>query len=44
MSGETGSSTIGIQDGSQTQGLQVAFNSLYLHDRMAIRIYNVPSG
>src|SRR5439155_17963677 len=37
-----GSSTIGIQDGSQIQGLQVVFNSLYLHDRMAIRIYNIP--
>jgi len=42
MTGETGSATIGIQDESQSQGLQVVFNSLYLHDRMAIRIFNIP--
>ncbi|MBI1951024.1 MAG: S8 family serine peptidase [Acidobacteria bacterium] len=42
MTLDTGSATIGIQDPSQSAGLLVAFNSIYLHDRMAIRIYNVP--
>src|SRR5262245_20311965 len=34
MDGAVGSATIGIQDASQTMGLQIAFNSLYLHDEM----------
>ncbi|PYT14876.1 MAG: hypothetical protein DMF51_07755 [Acidobacteria bacterium] len=42
MTADTGSATVGIQDGTQTVGLQVAFNSIYLHDRMAIRIYDIP--
>ena len=42
MTGDTGSATVGIQDPSQSVGLLVAFNSIYLHDGMAIRIYNVP--
>ncbi|OLC55098.1 MAG: hypothetical protein AUH92_02895 [Acidobacteria bacterium 13_1_40CM_4_69_4] len=42
MSADTGSATVGIQDGTQTVGLQIAFNSIYLHDRMAIRIYDIP--
>ena len=42
LTGNTGSATIGIQDGTQSVGLQIGFNSLYLHDRMAIRIYNIP--
>jgi len=42
LTADTGSATVGIQDGSQTVGLQVTFNSIYLHDQMAIRIYDVP--
>ncbi len=42
LTGDTGSATIGIQDGTQSTGLQIAFNSLYLHDQMAIRIYSIP--
>src|SRR5262245_23617503 len=42
MDGGVGSATIGIQDASQSTGLQVAFNSPYLHPGMAIRIYNIP--
>ena len=42
MTAGTNSATVGIQDATQAIGLQVAFNETYLHDRMAIRIYNVP--
>ncbi len=42
LTADTGSATVGIQDGTQTIGLQIAFNSIYLHDQMAIRIYDVP--
>jgi subtilisin family serine protease/DNA-binding beta-propeller fold protein YncE len=42
MTADTGSATIGIQDETQSIGLLVAFNRIYLHDRMAIRIYNAP--
>ena len=42
MSAGTGSATVGIQDATQSIGLQIAFDEAYLHDRMAIRIYNVP--
>ncbi|MGH9798149.1 MAG: choice-of-anchor D domain-containing protein, partial [Candidatus Polarisedimenticolia bacterium] len=36
VGGEIGSSTIGIQDGAGTRGVQLAFNSGYLHDRLAV--------
>ncbi|OLE66171.1 MAG: hypothetical protein AUG03_01140 [Acidobacteria bacterium 13_1_20CM_2_68_14] len=42
LTGNTGSATIGIQDGTKSVGLQVAFNSQYLHDRMSIRIFKIP--
>ena len=32
------SSTVGIQDASQTIGLQIAYNAYYVHDELAIRI------
>ncbi len=42
MVGRVDSATIGIQDGTQTQGLQVAFNAPYVHDGLAIRIDRTP--
>jgi thermitase len=33
------SSTVGIQNGAGTTGLQVAYNSAYLQDRMAVEIF-----
>ena len=42
MTAGTGNATVGIQDATQTIGLQIAFNETYLHDRMAIRVFNVP--
>lgn len=38
MSGVTSSATIGIQDASQTQGLQVAYNSAYAYEGLAVEI------
>jgi len=32
------SSTVGIQDASQTIGLQIAYNAYYVHDELAVRI------
>ena len=42
MSGLSDSATIGIQDGTQSRGLQVVFNAPYVHDGLAIRIYRTP--
>jgi subtilisin family serine protease len=36
VGGEIGSSTIGIQDGAGTRGVQLAFNSAYVHDRLTV--------
>jgi len=38
MAEPTYSCTIGIQDGTQTIGLMIAYEQYYLHDEMAIRI------
>ncbi|MBI4231006.1 MAG: choice-of-anchor D domain-containing protein [Planctomycetes bacterium] len=38
MTGDTTSSTVGIQNGSGTVGLNVAFNTDYVHDGLAVRI------
>lgn len=42
MTGDTTSATVGIQDGERTTGLQVAFDSDYVHDRLAVRIEAAP--
>ncbi|MCF8364318.1 MAG: T9SS type A sorting domain-containing protein [Bacteroidales bacterium] len=36
----TNSCTIGIENGSGNDGLQVAFNQAYLHEELAIRFFN----
>ncbi len=36
------SATVGIQDGTGTVGLEVAYNTAYLHDDLAIRIAALP--
>ena len=36
------SATIGIQNGTGTDGLQVVFNAPYVHDNLAVRIASVP--
>jgi len=41
--GPTDSATIGIENASGTDGLQVAYNSSYVHDNLAIKIYK-PNG
>ncbi|MCP4634822.1 MAG: T9SS type A sorting domain-containing protein [candidate division Zixibacteria bacterium] len=38
MSGELASSTIGIQNASQDDGLQVAYNTSYVHDNLSIKL------
>ncbi len=38
MEGVLNSATIGIQDASQTQGLQVAYNQAYVYDGLAVEI------
>ncbi|HKB07987.1 MAG TPA: S8 family serine peptidase, partial [Candidatus Polarisedimenticolia bacterium] len=38
MAAETRSSTVGIQNANGTIGLGIAFNSVYVHDQLAVRI------
>ncbi len=40
--GAVDSATVGIQDATRTVGLQVAFNQLYVHDDLAVRIAAIP--
>ncbi|MCB1182089.1 S8 family serine peptidase [bacterium] len=40
--GSPASYTVGIQDGTGTVGLQVAYNTAYLHDNMAIQFRSLP--
>ncbi len=42
VAGVLDSSTVGIQDGTKTDGLTVAFNTAYLHDELEIRLAAVP--
>ncbi len=42
MSGDVSDATVGIQNEAATDGLQVAFNSPYLHDALTVRIDAVP--
>ncbi len=42
MSDPTNSATIGIQNATKTDGLQIAFNANYIHDNLAIRIAAIP--
>lgn len=39
MSGDTQSATVGIQDSTKSIGLQIAYNSDYLKNNMAVRIW-----
>ncbi|MCF7918991.1 MAG: hypothetical protein K9N06_03635 [Candidatus Cloacimonetes bacterium] len=41
LSGDIDTNTIGIQDAGGTNGLQVCFNSDYLHEDMAIEFYQI---
>jgi hypothetical protein len=41
MEGALNSATIGIEDHTGTDGLQVVFNAPYMHDNLAIRIANL---
>ena len=41
MTGNTGNSTIGIQDSTRTVGLLVAFNQAFVRDSLAVRIVPV---
>ena len=38
----TNSATVGIQDQTAANGLNVAFNTTYLHDNLAVRIFAIP--
>ncbi|MBI3449432.1 MAG: choice-of-anchor D domain-containing protein [Acidobacteria bacterium] len=38
MTGPTNIATVGLQDGTQTDALQIAFNEPYVHDRLAVRL------
>ncbi len=40
--GDINSATVGIQNAAETVGLNVAFNTAYLHDNLAVRIFSVP--
>jgi subtilisin family serine protease len=42
MTGTTSQATVGIQDGSRTSGLQIAFNSGYVRDELAVQIGTEP--
>ena len=42
MAAPTNSATIGIQDGTGSDGLQVAFNTSYVTDGLAVRIWAIP--
>ncbi len=42
LEGTRVSASIGIQDGTRSRGLQIAFNAPYLHDDLAVHIDAVP--
>ncbi|MFZ1945928.1 MAG: S8 family serine peptidase [bacterium] len=42
MTGDVNSATVGMQNATMTDGLQVAYNADYLHDNLAIRLAKVP--
>lgn len=42
MRSPTGSATIGIQNATRDDGLQIAFNTDYVHDGLAVRIASTP--
>ncbi|HXI04056.1 MAG TPA: S8 family serine peptidase [Candidatus Saccharimonadales bacterium] len=42
VTGTTTSCTVGIQNATKTDGLEVAFNQTYLHDNLAVRIAAIP--
>ncbi len=42
LTGDVTSATIGIQDEAGLRGLEVAFNTPYLHDRLAVQIGQTP--
>ena len=42
MGSPNDSGTIGIQNAARDDGLQVAFNSSYVHDNLTVRIAAVP--
>ena len=42
MGSPNNSATIGIQNAAQTDGFNVAFNTAYVHDNLAVRIQAVP--
>jgi large repetitive protein len=42
LAGDVTSATVGIQDGTGTVGLGIAYNAAYLHEGMAVRIASNP--
>jgi hypothetical protein len=42
MAEPTGSATVGIQNDAGSDGLQVAYNTSYIHDNLAIKISRMP--
>jgi subtilisin family serine protease len=42
MPGVLNSATVGMQNGTRTDGLQMVFNGTYLHSNMAIKIATIP--
>jgi len=42
LTGVLDSATVGIQNATKTDGLNIAFNQAYLHDNLAIRIAAIP--
>ncbi|MFN2371015.1 MAG: S8 family serine peptidase, partial [Candidatus Krumholzibacteriia bacterium] len=42
MAEPTNSATLGIQDGTGSDGLQIAFNTAYVADGLAVRIWAIP--
>ncbi|MBE0565955.1 MAG: choice-of-anchor D domain-containing protein [Krumholzibacteria bacterium] len=42
MAEPTNSATVGIQDGTGSDGLQIAFNTAYVTDGLAVRIWAIP--
>ncbi|HET6278567.1 MAG TPA: choice-of-anchor D domain-containing protein, partial [Candidatus Polarisedimenticolia bacterium] len=43
MTGELQSATVGMQNGDGRVGLQIAFNTAYVHDGLAVRITRAPA-